>query len=73
MAGAAGKRSAFMAHIAADQEVAVSAWVERQWQMRRDGLGRAMIILGVVANLVWIGAGVFALGMGINSVIGLLG
>ena len=51
----------------------MSAWVERQWQMRRDGLGRAMIILGVVANLVWIGAGVFALGMGINSVIGLLG
>ncbi|MCJ2138425.1 hypothetical protein [Methylobacterium sp. E-066] len=51
----------------------MSAWVARHWQMGRDGIGRVVIILGVFANLVWIGAGVFALGMGINSVIGLLG
>jgi len=51
----------------------MSAWVVRQWQARRDGIGRTVIILGVFANLVWIGAGVFALGMGINSVISLLG
>ena len=50
----------------------MSAWVERQWQARRDGLGRTVIILGLFANLMWIGAGVFAVGMGINSVIGLL-
>jgi hypothetical protein len=61
-----------MAHTAADQEAAMSAWVERQWQARRDGLGRTVIILGLFANLMWIGAGVFAVGMGINSVIGLL-
>ena len=51
----------------------MSAWVVQQWVARRDGIGRVVIILGLVANLVWIGAGVFALGMGINSVIGLLG
>lgn len=51
----------------------MSAWVVRQWQECRDGIGRTVIILGVFANLVWIGAGVFALGMGINSVIALLG
>jgi hypothetical protein len=50
----------------------MSAWVEHQWRVRRDGLGRTVIILGVFANLVWIGAGVFALGMGINSALGLL-
>ena len=51
----------------------MSAWVIGQWRMRRDGIGRAVIIFGVFANLVWIGAGVLALGMGINSVIGMLG
>lgn len=48
------------------------AWAVHQWQARRDGIGRVVIIFGVFANLVWIGAGVFALGMGINSVLGLL-